>query len=278
MNFDMNTCWSRAVELVQANFSLLIVIAGALIMLPTLALYLLMPDMQMFADPMADQSVVQERMAEILAPFFGAMLVISLFQFAGQGAMVALMGDHRPTVGQALAQGVKVVPSLLAVMILVMLALFIGAVVVMLPFIMIGGAIGGGGEALSLLAIPIILVGMGWMMARLSMTLPAMVLGETLNPVTSMLASYRMTGPKQWMIFLFWVVLYVVIVIINVLVTGVVGVVAALMATGTASLAISGLVNGLVGGIISMVFCAVAVAMYYQLTSAPEDSIRDTFD
>ena len=129
-----------------------------------------------------------------------------------------------------------------------------------------------------MLAIPIILVGMGWMMARLSMTLPAMVLGETLNPVTSMLASYRMTGPKQWMIFLFWVVLYVVIVIINVLVTGVVGVVAALMATGTASLAISGLVNGLVGGIISMVFCAVAVAMYYQLTSAPEDSIRDTFD
>lgn len=276
MNFDMNSCWARAVELVERNFSLLIVIAGTLVLLPTVALYFLMPDMQMLANPTTDQSVIEERMGEILLPFFGAMFVLSLFQFAGQSAMVALMGDDRPTVGQALGQGIKAVPSLVAVMLIFFASFMIGTSVFLIPVSLIAGALGS--EAMVLVFIPVILIAMAWLMARLSMTLPALVLGETLNPITAMTSSFRLTGPKQWQILLFWVVLYVVIVIINLLVGGLVGVLAALIGPGTTGLAISGIANGLIGALISMLFCAIAVAMYGQLAGAGEAEIRDTFD
>ena len=102
MNFDMNTCWSRAVELLQSNFQLLLIVAGVFLLLPTLAFYMLIPDMQMLSDPTIDQDILAEKMLEMAGPLMAVGLVSTVFQFAGNAAMVALMGDARPTVGQAI--------------------------------------------------------------------------------------------------------------------------------------------------------------------------------
>ena len=72
------------------------------LLLPTVALYLLVPEFQTLADPGADPRILAERMNEFLGPLLGTFGLLTLIQFAGYGAMMALIGPDRPTVAQAL--------------------------------------------------------------------------------------------------------------------------------------------------------------------------------
>ena len=276
MNFDMNTCWARGLDQVRNNFSLLVVIAGIFLLLPTVALYLLVPDMQMLADPGVDQSVLKSKIAEILLPLMGAALLMSLVQFAGQAAMIALMGKGRPTVGEALGVGLKTVPSLVVVLLAFTVAVFIGSLLVTLPISILAGV--AGIPALAILAVFPLLLLMFWMMARLSMTMPAMVLGATLNPFKAMGESWRITRRHQWAILLFWGVFYAVFTIISLLFNGIAGVIAALIASGTGAMLVAGLANGIASVVSGMLICALAVAMYGQLSGDTDTSIADTFE
>lgn len=276
MNFDMNTCWSRGVELLQCNFSLLIVIAGVFLMLPTIAIYLLIPDLQMLSDPSLDQSVVQERLAEIVGPIVGVALISSLFQFVGQSAMIALMGEARPTVGQALAGGFKVLPGLVVVMLVFVTVFFVGAMLITLPITLLAGV--SGVPALGIVAMFPMLLFAVWLMARLSMTMPAMVLSGMRNPFTAIGESVRLTKPRQWPILLFWGMIYAIMTVIGLLFNGVIGVVASLFGTGTGAMLVVGLSNGVTGAITGMIVCALAVAMYAQLSGPSDAAIERTFD
>lgn len=276
MNFDMNTCWSRGVELLQSNFSLLIVIAGVFLMLPTIAIYLLIPDLQMLSDPSLDQSVVQERLAEIVGPIVGVALISSLFQFVGQSAMIALMGEARPTVGQALAGGFKVLPGLVVVMLVFVTVFFVGAMLITLPITLLAGV--SGVPALGIVAMFPMLLFAVWLMARLSMTMPAMVLSGMRNPFTAIGESVRLTKPRQWPILLFWGMIYAIMTVIGLLFNGVIGVVASLFGTGTGAMLVVGLSNGVTGAITGMIVCALAVAMYAQLSGPTDAAIERTFD
>lgn len=276
MNFDMNTVWSRGIDLLRDNFSLLVVIAGIFLLLPTVALYLFIPDFQTFADPTADPEIVADKMGEILGPLLTGGLLATIVQFAGYGAMLALMGRDRPTVGQAIGTGFKIVPSTIAVFIIFMLAYIAGAVMIILPVTLIAGAVGS--AALGIIGIIPVLVFVVWLMTRMSMSMPAMVLGKTLNPFTAVANSFRLTKAKQWAILLFWVVLVVAFTIISLLFNGVFGVVAALAASGTTQLLILGLANGVTSVVSGMLICALSVAMYDQLARPAEDDIEQVFD
>ncbi|WP_416228451.1 hypothetical protein [Qipengyuania sp. ASV99] len=272
----MNTVWSRGIELVRDNFQLLIVIAAMFVLLPTLAIYLLIPDFQMLADPTADQEVVAERMGELVGPLLGVGAVAAVFQFAGYGAMVALMGGDRPTVAQALGTGFKIVPSTLAIMILFAIAYVIGAVIIILPISLLVGV--AGAPALGFIGIIPVLIFVVWLMARMSLSMPVLALGGTLNPITAITTSFRLTGPKQWQILLFWGVLFVAFTVISLLFNGIVGVLAALLGTGTLALLIAGLANGLTGMVSGMIICGLAVAMFTQLSGPSVAAIEDTFE
>lgn len=276
MNFDMNSCWSRAVELVTNNFQLLSAIAAIFFLLPSIAIYLLMPDMQTMADPMADRAIVQARMAEILLPFMGVMVASLIVQFVGYATMVSLMSEERPTVGQALGAGLKTMPSLLAVFILFGLAYIFGAFLIIFPFSILGGATGS--PFIALLGVFPILLFVVWLMARFSMSMPVMVLQNRLNPITAIITSFALTKPKQWQILLFWFVIFVVMTIISVIISSVAGVVAAVMGTGTAALILLGVVSGIWGMITGMLVSALAVAMYGQLMGHNAEEIEETFD
>ena len=276
MKFDMNTCWSRGIELLQGNFSLLIVIAGVFVMLPTIAIYLLVPDLQMLSDPNIDRSVIEDRMAEIIGPILGVALISSLFQFVGQAAMIALMGEERPTVGQALGTGFKTLPSLVAVLFIYMVAFFIGAILITLPITLLAGV--SGLPALAVLAMFPMLIFALWLLARMSMTMPALVLGATLNPLKAIQNSFALTKPHQWQVLLFWGVVYAVITIVSLLFNGVVGVVGAIVSTGTTAMLIAGISNGVTGAITGMIICALAVAMFGQLSGPSTQRIEETFD
>ncbi len=276
MDFSMNATWSRAVDLVRDNFQLLVVIAGVFLLLPTMAAYLLIPDFQALIDPTADPDMVAERMAEIAAPLVAVGAIALVVNFAGYGAMVALMGRMRPTVGAALKTGFVIVPSLIAVLLLFIIIYMLGSIVLIAPISLLATA--GGVPGLAAIGIVATLVFIVWLMARLSLSMPVLVLEDTLNPIKAMIRSFRLTSARQWSILLFWAVIFIVYMVISLVVTGVFSVIAALAGTGTAAMVILGLVNGVIAMAIGMLICAIAVAMFGQLAGPGAERIEQTFE
>ncbi|WP_298336727.1 hypothetical protein [uncultured Erythrobacter sp.] len=275
MNFDMNSCWSRAVELVQANFSLLLIVAAVFLLLPNVALYMLVPDLQAIVDPTADPDVVAAQMGSMAGPLISGGLFSVVFQFAGYAAMVALMGDARPTVGQALGSGIRTVPSLFAIAIMFFVMYFLGAIAVVVPISLLAGL--AGSAFIGFIGfIPVVLF-VAWLAARCSMAMPVLVLDGTLNPITALTKSFALTKPKQWPIMGFWIVIIVIMVVASLIFTGIFGVVASLAGSELVSALILGLASGLTGMIYGMVLCAVAVAMFGQLSGPSVEAIEDTF-
>lgn len=275
MNFDMNTCWSRAVELIQAHFQLLLIVAAVFLLLPNVAIYMLIPDMQSIVDPMADQDVVAAQMASIIGPLIGVGLVSLVLQFAGYSSMVALMSDARPTVGQALGTGIKAVPSLLGLAIIFFIMYFLGAMAIIVPFSLLGGL--AGLPFVAAIGFIPVLVFVAWLAGRASMSLPIMVLEGTLNPVTAITKSFALTKPRQWPIIGFWAIIIVIMVIASLIFTSVFGLIAALTGSGTVSALILGLTSGLTGMIYGIVMCGIASAMHGQLSGPSVEAIEDTF-
>lgn len=276
MHFNMNAVWSRGIELVQDNFQLLLVIAAVFLLLPTVAIYLLVPDIAMLMDPTIQPDAMEAIVASMVGQLALAGLFALTFQFAGYGAMVALMGDARPTVGQALGAGMKAVPSLFVVMITFAVVYVLGAMLIMVPISLLVGV--AGAPALGIIGVVPVLLFVIWLMARLSMTMPALVLGASLNPFSAMGKSFRITKPKQWPILGFWAVLFAIFMVISLLFNGVVGLVAALLGSGTAAMLILGLANGFTSLIAGMIVCGIAVAMYGQLSGPSTAAIEDTFE
>lgn len=276
MNFSMNATWSRSVELVRDNFQLLIVIAGVFLFLPTMAAYLLLPDFAILMDPTANEDRTAAWIEENIA-MLGVISVLAFFMnFAGYGALVALMGRARPTVGTAIKTGFRIVPSTIAVLLLFVILYMIGSIVIVMPISLLATL--GGVPGLAVLSVFGAFVLMIWLAARLSLSMPVLVLEDTLNPVKAMIRSFRLTAPRQWAITVFWVVLFVIYILISLLVTGVFGVIAALAGTGTAAMVIVGLVNGALGMAVGILICAIAVAMFGQLAGPSAERIEETFE
>lgn len=276
MKLNLNAVWSRAVELVRDNFSLLVVIAGVFLLLPTITTYLLIPDVATLLDPAADPEVLAAQISEFVGPLIGVGFLAMIFQFAGYGAMVSLMGEGRPTVGQAIGNGFKMVPSLFVIMILFLIMYLVGALVIMVPISLLAAL--ANAPALSFLAVILIFVFVLYLMTRLSLSMPALALEGSLNPFTAIGRSFKLTSSNQWRILLFWLVLGVLYFIIALLFTGIFGVIAALFSTGMVASLILGLVNGAMGMIVGMLLCAIAVAMYGQLSGPGADEIEQTFE
>ncbi len=275
MNFDMNAAWSRAIELVKENFQLLVIVAAVLVLLPGLAIALLMPNYVALSDPGADPEVLLAQLSENAGTLIAIGIVGSLVQFAGSGALIALMGPKRPTVGQAIVNGVMVAPSTLVVFVLFFVLYFIAAMVVVVPISIIAGVLGA--PALAGLAVIFILPIIAYLFARMSMSLPVLVLEETLNPFTAITRSFKLTHKKQWPITIFWTVLGVLYLVIALLFSGGMGAIAALAGGGTVSALILGLTNGVFSVAVSLIMCGLAVAIHQQLAGPDDDEVASVF-
>ncbi len=276
MGFDMNGAWSRGVALVRENFQLLAVIAGLFVLLPTLAFYYLVPGMDVLMDPTADPEIVQAQVMSQVGPLATWGIVGSIIQFIGYGAMVALMGDTRPTVGEALKSGATSVPSVVGAMLGFLVLYILAAVIVTLPIALLAGGLGL--SALALL-IPLLVLGVALiLMARFSVTLPVIVVEKTFNPLTALKRSWDLTRPARWRVLSFWAVLGLAYVVISLLLVGLFGLVAAMMGDGDGSRLLMGLVNGVLAMLVGMLVCGLAVAIHRQLAGATEAEIAATFD
>jgi hypothetical protein len=275
MNFDMNAVWTRAMELLSGSFSLLLVIAAVFVLLPTVAIYLLIPDFQALADPTADPEAMLAQMSELLVPLLSVSGIATLFQFVGYSAMIAMVGGQRPTVGQAIATGFKTLPSLIVVTIVFIVAYILIALVLIVPVALLAAA--ASVPALAVIAVLPVLAAVIWIMTRMSLSMPALVLGKTLNPISAIGESVRLTGPKQWTIMIFWVLIVVTFTVISLVISSVTGLLASLAGPGLASMLILGIVNGAVSMVSGIIVCTVAAAMYAQLAGPGQADIEETF-
>ncbi|WP_299196688.1 hypothetical protein [uncultured Erythrobacter sp.] len=276
MNFDMNTVWSRGVELVRDNFSLLVVIAGVFLLLPSVVMNMLFPDAAAMSGANADPDIAAQQMFAMLGSLFLWAVPLTLVQFAGYGTMVALIGADRPTVGEALVSGIKATPSMFVIFLLFILAYLIAAIVIMLPFGLIAGVLGA--PWLIFVAFIPVLGFIFLLMGRLSVTMPALLFEGSLNPVKAMVRSFQMTATKQWQITLFWAVIFIVYFVISFLITGLIGVIAALISSSTTAALILGLVSGALAMVSGILICALSVAMHSQLSGPSVAAIEETFD
>jgi len=276
MNFDMNTIWSRAIELVRENLSLLAIVAAVFLLLPSVAVYLFMPQMTALTDPAADPEVMAAQFQANIGPLLMVGGLSTIVQFIGYGAMIALMGGQRPTVGEALATGFKITPSTLAVFVIFMVLYTISATIIVIPFAIIGSLAGAPGIA-GLGVLPILAVVI-YLAARMSMSMPVLVLEDSLNPISAVIRSFKLTKARQWSILIFWLVLFLCYFVMALLLSSAIGVIAAMAGGGTATALILGITNGLMGMAVGMIICGIAVAMYGQLNGPSDNEITSVFD
>lgn len=274
----MEEAWTTTISLVTQNFQLLALLAGIFFFLPSVAINMIMPDLAAFFDPAVEPDELSEQLLRLFEENFwaisGVVALSLLTSFVGYLAMVALVGRNRPTVGQAIAGGFQGFATLVGCLILFVILYVLISMAIMLPLAMLG-AVGVG--AIVLLAPIVILAVIGFLMTRLCVTMPVIMVEGRLNPFAVMWRSWQLTGPSKWPIFGFWALLFVAYLVIALLTFGSLGVIAAVLGDGDMSLFIVGALNGLVGAAVSIVVACISVAIHNQLAGPRTEALEETF-
>jgi hypothetical protein len=282
MEFDMNRTWTQAVALVGANFQLLAVMAGIFLLLPSALFYVAMPDLLTSLQGTEDPELIYSVLAESMGPLMGYGLLAILAQIIGYLGMISLMGDDRPTVGEALKRALTMTPSAIGATLLLMVAYVLVAIVLSLVLGVIVAALGslaGEGTVLALTFVSVIvtLLAVVYVVTRFTLTMPAIVLDGLGNPVKAMMRSWQLTNRHALKIFAFYALLFISYLVISMLLGSVFGLVAVAFGGGTGSALVLGLANGLIGAAVAMVFSGILVSMHQQLSGVSSQRIEDTF-
>lgn len=284
MNFDMNRTWNQALALLRGNASLLAVIAGVFLLLPGTLFYVALPDVMTTlgtqTNPDPDQVLAMLRAA--LVPLLIVGLAMFVAQTIGYLAMIALMGDDRPTVGDALRRALSYLPTAIGVTLLMLLGyLVVAFVAVVVMALLVGAGTVIGGEVMA--GVLAFISGVGMMVAiiyfatRFILTTPIIALEGITGPLAVCKRSWALTKSHSLKIFVFFLLIFAAYFVIAMIVGSVFGVIAGLLGGGAASALVLGLSNGLVGAAVAMIFSAILVAMHRQLAGHSPTTIDQTF-
>ncbi len=279
MKFDMGSAWSDGMARVRANFQLLAILGGVFFFLPSVLMFVMLPDMMgAMMSPNFDPENSTAILESLGPTFFGVYLLVILASFVGYTAMIALMGDgRRVSVGESIAIGFKALLPLVALLVMFGLAYFVAAFAVGIVLGLIIAALGAISEGLAgvftFVAVIGLIAAMLWAMTRLSLTLPVIALESTLNPIRALSRSWTLTGPSQGRLFLFYVVLTVAYIVIALVVFMVLGLFISAIGAPTAL----GFLNGILGALVAMVFSGILVAIYLQLAGTTA-AVSETFE
>tara|TARA_B100001179_G_C18561780_1_gene390919 strand:+ start:326 stop:1180 length:855 start_codon:yes stop_codon:yes gene_type:complete len=284
MKLDMNQAWQQGISLVGANWQLLLVLAGIFLFLPSVAITVMMPDIFSGLGGMTEPEEVNAWMMDNWPQFAGATAVATFFQFIGYMAMIALMGAHRPTVGEALKISVLSLPSMIAAFVIFVVAYLIFVLILSLIIGLIVGGLAaaglgeGGAVAIAFLFMIPLVIAQFWLMSRLSLTMPAMVIERRLNPFSALARSWRLTSSSGFRLFVFYALLtiayFVILMVVSLFAAGIFG-----LATES-STAVMGnaIITGLLGAAFAMIFSGIVVAIHHQLAGPDSEAVSETFE
>lgn len=284
MTFDMNRTWSMALALLSANGQLLAIIAGVFLLLPGTLFYVAMPDIMttLATQTNPDPDMVLAMLREAAVPLIVLGLVMLMAQIIGYLAMIALMGEDRPTVGEALRRALAYLPTTIGVTLLLMLGyvVFAGLAAVALGLLTAVG-IGVGGEVvggiLVFVGVIAMIVGLVYLATRFILTMPIIALEGITGPWTVCKRSWSLTKSNALKIFFFYVLIFAAYIVIAMILSSIFGVLAGLLGNGAGAALVLGLSNGLIGAAVAMLFSAIMVAMHRQLAGLSPTAIDQTF-
>lgn len=271
MKLDMGNAWNEATGMIGANRELVAIIAGIFVFLPAIVLAVIAPELATGPaavnpdDPMA-----------AMREFYSAngiwLFLTALINAIGSLSLFALFADNRPTVGDAISTGVKTLLPYLAAQILLIVVL---AIVLGVP---VGLAVSLGGSAVGVLVGIVAAVALIYVMIKLSLLAPAMVIDGILNPVNALRASWDATKGNSLRLLLFYFLLGIAVVVVAAVFGLISGLFVAMLGTGSIAAMLGGALNGLISAVWAVVIVAVLSATYRQLTGPSARSVSETFE
>jgi membrane-anchored glycerophosphoryl diester phosphodiesterase (GDPDase) len=279
MQFDSNRAWREATALAGANREVLLAVAGVFFLLPGFASVLFLSDFQAemmanFGNPAAAERIMEGMTGPVVA--FG--LVSFLLQSLGYLAMMALLTDRaRPTVSEALRGAIGALPTVIGAALLFFAANLMAVLVVTMLAAALGTVAGLG--ALAGVLLLAMLVGMVYVMIKLSLVLPVIVIENVRNPIAALTRSWQLTKGNSLRLFVFYLLLTIAYFVI-VMVIGMVSMapVVLIAGQGKAAMLVGGLVSGIVGAAASALLTAILAAIHRQFAGPSGDALGATFD
>ena len=226
MKLDLSAAWDGAMKMLAANREMVLVLAGVFFFVPYLAFSLFLPDPTgqagaSGAEP--DMDAASAQLAAFYAEYWWAMLSITLIQAVGSIALLAILGDRdRPTVADAIGRGLRLLPTQIVTQLLtgfaILAPLNIG--------IALGAAIGSQAIAnlLAILMVPVTL----YLWVKFSISSPVIAIERTMNPITALGRSWRLTKGNSFRLFLFYLLIIAAVFVLAIIVSLVFGLVFAL--------------------------------------------------
>ena len=279
MSFDSSRAWRDAMALIQANREVLAAVAGVFFLLPGIASALFLTDYQnnLMAN-IGNSAAVRQLLEGNVGKVMSFGLISLLLQSVGHMAMLALLTDRtRPTVGQAIGIAVRAFPTLAATIVIVFAGYLLGALIYAVFAGLLGAATGIG--VLMFVLILLLAAMMVYVMVKLSLTMPVIVIEKVLNPFAALTRSWRLTRGNSLRLFLFYLLLALIYLVIATAFGGGIMLVTTLAAgEGTLSLVVAALVSGLFGAAASLAITAILAAIHRQLAGPSAESLGATFE
>lgn len=273
---DLGRAWNTATALIAANRDVVLIVAGVFFFLPNVISTLLLPSQDAIAMQMEamganpDPEEMMALMADYFARSWWIYLIFGLVQAAGVLGLLALLTDKaRPTVGQALAFGLKaLVPYLLA-------QILLGMALVLVPVLLIAlGAAVNPGVAVLLGMVGLVVAVYLWV--KFSLLSPVIAIEKTMNPIAALARSWALTKGNSLRLLAFYFLLIVAAAVLSMIASLVFSLFMVLgEEIGLFAVAIGG---GLVSMVFTTIMLAVLAAVHRQLSGSDAQGVGQTFE
>ncbi|WP_395328242.1 hypothetical protein WBP06_12700 [Novosphingobium sp. BL-8H] len=270
MTFDSNRAWNEASRAVSANKEVVLAIAGVFFLLPQLIFTFFFPAPEMAAGVTEKQ--VMEAVSAYYASILPVMIPVALCQALGTLSLLSVLDtDRRPTVGEAIGNGLKGLLAYLLAQILMGFGLMTIGLAVATLFMAAGGAVGAViGVAIGLfLVIP---VGV-----RLSLVGPVIAVDKWRNPIGALVRSWRLTQGNTARIFGFYALLFLAMMVLMIL-ANVVTLPISLLAPKHIAVLAGAVIESVLASIMALYFVAVIGQVHRQLSGASAETLTSPFE
>ncbi len=263
MKLSLDDTWRDTVALLRANASMLLPLGGLFYLLPLILYSVATP---VFVPPdTQDQQVMADALAQYLPRIALPLLaLIATFVLGTSTIYQLLLGPNRPTVGGAIAAGVRSWPSLM----LLTIILFAAQFVLLIAISVLAALLGLTGGSASLLFFAFLVAGL-YVTARFSPAGPAMIAERLASPGKFLRRGLGLSKPAGWRIALFLFAITVAGLILVYAVQIVLGSVLVL-ALGDAGRQLAAVLGSILSAVATLILTVAYVAIYRRLaTPAP---------
>jgi hypothetical protein len=215
VKFDMGAAWDDTQQLLKSHSALIGTIAGVFLFLPSLGVAWFGPTpIEPAANATFDQILTTfQESARQAMPY--QLLIAVVAAIGGVGILRLWLSRSSVSVGDALTFAIKMIPTVIAVQLLMGVAVGLVAVLLIVP----GAAIGGAPGILLLIVGLLVFAGLCfYLWGRIAVVSPLIADHVQYNPVVALKDSWALTRDNGWRIFLFLFLVTLVLGIIGAIV------------------------------------------------------------